>query len=373
MIRACAVVAGARALGVAALLLVALGHAPAAVAKDASRAAGDPAAGRLVYEAACVACHGTTGMADPDSPVVQALDPKPANLADPLFNSREPTSDWLTVVTHGGQALGLSAAMPGQLGSLTEQQIRDVVAYTKTLAPGSEAYPPGELNFFLPIRTKKAFPEDEVVWKSRYVEQDGQDVWRNVLEFEKRFGKRSMFVAEVIHEDDGTESEITEVELGAKRVLRWNLEKRSILSGAVVVALPRDRDASDEIIPYLAYGRQFGESVVLQSSLRVFLPVDDVGDGQTELAGIVHWRWTERPRSVFPALELTATAPFDSGDGDSVQWTVLPQLRIGLTRGAHVALNLGVEIPLSDQSYDRRYQMTLLWDFADGSFFKGWR
>ena len=50
----------------------------------------------------------------------------------------------------------------------------------------------------------------------------------------------------------------------------------------------------------------------------------------------------------------------------------LPQVRIGLTRGGHVALNLGAEIPLSDQSYDARYYAQLLWDFADGSFFKGW-
>jgi hypothetical protein len=52
---------------------------------------------------------------------------------------------------------------------------------------------------------------------------------------------------------------------------------------------------------------------------------------------------------------------------------VLPQIRIGLTRGGHVALNLGVEFPLSDQFYDRRYHLNLLWDYADGSFFKGWR
>lgn len=38
-----------------------------------------------------------------------------------------------------------------------------------------------------------------------------------------------------------------------------------------------------------------------------------------------------------------------------------------------MALNFGVEFPLSDQSYDTRYHMTLLWDFADGSFFKGWK
>jgi hypothetical protein len=47
-------------------------------------------------------------------------------------------------------------------------------------------------------------------------------------------------------------------------------------------------------------------------------------------------------------------------------------VRIGLTRGGHVALNLAVELPLSGQSWDKRAYLTLLWDFADGGFFKGW-
>jgi mono/diheme cytochrome c family protein len=333
----------------------------------------DLEAGRRIFEDVCAACHGVTGRADPSNPVVQALDPEPADLSDPLFNSREPADDWLIVVTHGGPALGLSAAMPAQGGALADDDIRNVVAYAKTLAPGSEAYPPGEMNFFLPVRTKKAFPEDEVVWKSRYTDREGKDVWRNVIEIEKRFGKRSMGVLEVIHEDDGTDSEITKVEAGAKTVLHWNLDQRSILSGALIVAFPTDGDESEEIIPYLAYGRQFSDKAMFQSSARLIVPVDDTDQGEFELAGIVHYAWTGTRRAVFPALEFTATAPFDPADDeDSVQWTVLPQLRIGLTRGAHVALNLGVEIPLSDQSWDARYHLTLLWDFADGSLFKGW-
>ena len=68
---------------------------------------------------------------------------------------------------------------------------------------------------------------------------------------------------------------------------------------------------------------------------------------------------------------MTATNPFRSRNGD-LEWTVLPQVRIGLTRGGHVALMLGAEVPLSDQSWDTRYYFKLLWDFADGGFFKGW-
>ncbi len=219
----------------------------------------DLQAGRKTFETVCAACHGATGKPDLSSPTVQALDPKPADLSDPLFNSREPARDWDIVVTHGGTALGLSAVMPAQGSTLNEKEIRDVVAYAKTLAPGSDRYPPGELNFFLPVRTKKAFPEDEVVWKYRYSEQDGTNVYRNVIELEKRFGKRSMGVLEVIQQDDGIDNEITEVEVGAKTVLYWNLPERSILSGALVVAIPTDSDASEEIIPYLAYGWRFDD------------------------------------------------------------------------------------------------------------------
>lgn len=332
----------------------------------------DLEAGRRTFEEVCAACHGPTGRPDPANPVVQALDPRPADLSDPLFNSREPAADWHMVVTHGGPALGLAATMPAQRGALKDEEIRNVVAYAKTLAPGSGQYPPGELNFFLPVRTKKAFPEDEVVWKSRVTERDGDNVWRNVIEVEKRFGKRSMGVLEVIHEDDGTDSEITKVEAGAKTVLHWNLEKRSILSGALIVAVPTDSEESEEVIPYLAFGRQLTDKATFQSSARVIVPVDDTDEGEVELAGVVHYLWTGARQAAFPALEVTATVPFDAGDEDSVQWTVVPQFRLGLTRGGHVALNIGVEFPLSDQSYNTRYHLNLLWDFADGSFFKGW-
>ena len=334
--------------------------------------AADLEAGRKVFETVCAACHGVTGRPDPSNPVVQALDPQPADLSDPLFNSREPASDWHIVVTHGGPALGLSEVMPAQVGALSEEDIRNVVAYAKTLAPGSEAYPPGEMNLFLPVRTKKAFPEDEIVWKSRVSEQDGDNVWRNVIEIEKRFGKRSMGVLEVIHEDDGEDSEVTKVEAGAKTVLHWNLEKGSILSGALIYAIPTDGDESDEIIPYLAYGKRLNEKSTFQSSARVIVPVDDADQGEVELAGVVHYLWSERARAMFPALEMTATVPFDAEGGDSVQWTALPQVRLGLTKGGHVALNFGIEFPLSDQSWNTRYHLVVLWDFADGSLFKGW-
>lgn len=348
-------------LGLAALLTAATGPVVAA----------DIEAGRRTFESVCATCHGASGRPDPESPVVQALGVEPADLSDPLFNSREPAGDWEMVVEHGGHALGLSPQMPAQGEALSDQQVRDVVAYIKTLAD-TRGHPPGEMNLFLPVRTRKAFPEDEVVWKSRYSSQDGRDVFRNALEVEKRVGKAGQLMVELVHEDDGFESEITEVEIGYKRALYWSRDKTRILSGAVVLALPTESGASEELIPYLAWGHLWTDKWAFQASTRAIIPVDEAEAGEFELAGIVHYQWTPWPRRVFGGLEFTATTPFEDDGGDRVKFTVVPQVRIGLTRGGHVALNLGVEVPLSDQDWDYRAHLNLLWDFADGSFFAGW-
>ena len=334
----------------------------------AAGATPDFEAGRRLFEATCAACHGVRGRPDPDDAAVKALDPPPADLGDPLFNSREPALDWELVVKHGGQALGLSPQMPAWGSTFTDAEVATLVAYVKTLAPGSERYPPGELNLMLPIRTQKAFPEDEIVWKSRYADQEGEDVWSNVLEFEKRFGRRGQGILELVEE----EGDLTEVEVGWKHALTWSLERGYLLSGGAKLAMPTEGDASEELIPFLAWAQELSPRSTLQGSARAVLPFDDVDAGEIELASIVHFTWTDWPQRVFPALEATATVPFEGGEGDRVQFTVVPQMRIGLTRGGHVALNLGAEIPLSDQPYDWRAHLTLLWDFADGGFFKGW-
>lgn len=329
----------------------------------------DLALGERLFAQACASCHGPGGRPDPSSPVLAALGAEPADLTDPLFNSREPAIDWELVVKHGGRALGLSEQMPAWGSSFTDAEIAALVAYIKTLAPGSERYPPGELNLMLPIRTQKAFPEDEIVWKSRYESGDAGDVWRNVLEFEKRVGRRGQAIVEIVEE----EGELTEFELGWKHALTWDLDRGYLLSGGAKLAIPAQSGGSEEFIPFLAWAQELSPRSTFQASTRAVLPFDDIDAGELELAGIVHYTWTDMPQRAFPALEATATVPFDREDGDDrVQFTVVPQVRVGLTRGGHVALNLGVEVPLSDQPYDWRAHLNLLWDFADGGFFKGW-
>ena len=339
-----------------------------AIASAATATAADVDHGRQVYASYCTSCHGDNGQLNPSSAVVQALGVTPADFSDPLFNSREPAADWHMVIKHGGHAMGLAEQMPAQDEVLSEEEINDVTAYLKSLVDTS-AYPPGEMNLMLPIRTKKAFPEDEVVYSGRFTDQSGDNAYKQVLEFEKRIGKAGQGILEFVHESEGPVSELAEVEVGYKHALSFSTSH--ILSAAAVVAIPVEADGNGELQTYLAYGKVFSPSWIFQSSLRLKFPFENARDGETELAGIVHYVHAPWPRRVFPALEVVASTPFRSANGD-LEWTAMPQVRIGLTRGGHVALNLGVEFPLSDQPWNRLYYATLLWDFADGSFFQGW-
>ena len=173
--------------------------------------AAEPINPKALYATHCASCHGPGGDLAPESPVVQGLGVEPANFTDPLFNSRDPAGDWEMVVEHGGAALGLSEMMPAFGDVLTEHEIERVVEYLKSV-PGEHRYPDGALNLFLPLNTIKAFPEDEVVWKS-------DDVWENALELEKRLGKRGQVLVELVQSIEDGDSDLDKIEVGGKYVL----------------------------------------------------------------------------------------------------------------------------------------------------------
>lgn len=353
-------------LPVLALLLV-----PAALLWSAPAVA-DLARGRAVFEANCAACHGPRGHPDPDSAVVQALGVVPADFADALFNSREPESDWRIVVTHGGPALGFSDRMPAFGESLGAADIDAVLDYVKTLG-GEHDYPDGGHNHFLGLRTKKAFPEDEWVWKTRYASQDGADQLRHTLEYEWRIGQRWQGVLEASYLSAGGEGRWDVFEPGFKYVVRHDLAAGFIATVGANVGVPLRGDREWEFLPYVAAARDLGDWSV-QGHARLKLPTDDPGAGSAEFATVAHWVHTDWPRNVFPGIELVAEVPFDRGPGmERVQWSLIPQARIGLNKRGHVALNVGVEVPLNDtERYDWRGYLNLIWDFADGGFFEGW-
>ena len=83
--------------------------------------------GEVVYKTNCVLCHGVKGDGKGRASVL--YDPKPSD----LVNSEMNTQYKMAIVTEGGEYMGRSPIMPPWGLQLTEQEIKDVVAYIDTL------------------------------------------------------------------------------------------------------------------------------------------------------------------------------------------------------------------------------------------------
>ena len=84
--------------------------------------------GKELYEAACASCHGRDGRGAPEGTAIKV--PLP-NFTDCSIVTAEPTGNWVALVTGGGRALGLSGQMPSFSDSLSDEQIREVIAYLR--------------------------------------------------------------------------------------------------------------------------------------------------------------------------------------------------------------------------------------------------
>lgn len=104
----------------------------ALLATPAAAAQGDAKAGRTLYNAWCVSCHGLTGKGD--GPVAVGLPVKPGNHADGARMNGLSDAYLFAIIKQGGQAVQRSQMMPPWGTQLTDQQIRDVVAYVRSLA-----------------------------------------------------------------------------------------------------------------------------------------------------------------------------------------------------------------------------------------------
>jgi mono/diheme cytochrome c family protein len=89
---------------------------------------GNPQAGQVVYEKNCLRCHGER--LDGAGPEGQDLIVRPTNLQS--ITSRAKT-DWelLITISHGAAF----TPMHGFRGKLTDQQVMDVLAYLRMMAP----------------------------------------------------------------------------------------------------------------------------------------------------------------------------------------------------------------------------------------------
>ena len=92
----------------------------------------DVEAGQKIYGTHCAACHGDAGKGD--GPSAAAFATKAFDLTDGRLLNTLPDEFLVTVVRDGGPAQGLAPTMPPFDRTLGEAQIRQVVAYVRTLA-----------------------------------------------------------------------------------------------------------------------------------------------------------------------------------------------------------------------------------------------
>ncbi|GJL65107.1 MAG: hypothetical protein NPIRA05_00780 [Nitrospirales bacterium] len=93
----------------------------------AEDAKSDPNNGRTIFEVNCVTCHGESGKGD--GPTGAYLSPPPADLTSEDVRT-DPDSELLSIISNGIPDKG----MPAWKSSLSPQDIRDVLAYIRTLS-----------------------------------------------------------------------------------------------------------------------------------------------------------------------------------------------------------------------------------------------
>jgi mono/diheme cytochrome c family protein len=90
---------------------------------------GDAAKGKETFQTTCAACHGAEGKGD--GVAAAALDPKPRNLSDAAYVSTLTDEHLYKVISEGGASVGLSPMMAAWGGTLSEQDIWNVIAYIR--------------------------------------------------------------------------------------------------------------------------------------------------------------------------------------------------------------------------------------------------
>ena len=95
-------------------------------------AQGNPAKGKDLYTKHCAGCHGPAGKGD--GPAAAALNPKPTDLTGKAYMAGLKDQYLFDLIQKGGAAVGKSPLIPPFGSKLKDGEIRDVIAYLRSLA-----------------------------------------------------------------------------------------------------------------------------------------------------------------------------------------------------------------------------------------------
>jgi len=131
-------IAGPALLALVAAIPAAAEEKPAAEKPAAAKPAakhkaskGDATKGKAVYDMYCWTCHGHEGKGD--GPSAAGLPVKPRDHTDDSKMSKLSDDQIFKTVKEGGKSVGKSEQMPAWGGALKDDQIRDVVAFVRSL------------------------------------------------------------------------------------------------------------------------------------------------------------------------------------------------------------------------------------------------
>jgi len=88
--------------------------------------------GKKLYLTYCASCHGDNGKGD--GPAAQSLPVKPANHTSGSVMNQFTDKFLMEIISKGGSAVGKSPMMPAWGGQFKEDQLRDIVAYVRSIA-----------------------------------------------------------------------------------------------------------------------------------------------------------------------------------------------------------------------------------------------
>ena len=367
-----------------ACLLLSLQHDARA---DVTEEAADP--GAEIYRRACQSCHGDDGRGAPVSQV--GFEVGLPDFSDCNFALREPDTDWMSVVHHGGPARAFDETMPAFGAALSRQEQKQVLDHLRRFCKES-GWPRGELNLPRAFLTEKAYPEDEAVIEIDVAAEGPVEV-SGKLVFETRFASSSQFEVivpwgvrertadeQALVEGDDIAEGLGDIAIGTKHALVHSLASGTIFAFGGELFFPTGDEADGfgkgtfAFEPFLSYGQIVPLLGFLQLQGGAEIPFDfdradpeafgRVAFGRTFRQGRFGRTWT-------PMVEIQGKG--ELGDAAKLEWTAVPQLQIALSKRQHVLMNVGFMLPLDDLDARHAKVLTyLLWDWFDGGFFEGW-
>lgn len=339
--------------------------------------------GKQIYEAACVACHGSDGKGTPTT--IAGFD-KPRTFPDFTQCSQttpEMDRDWKAIIRNGGPFRGFSQIMPSFRDALTSEQMDKVIGYLRHFCT-ELAWPRGELNLPRALATEKAYPENETVITTT-VNAHGSPGVTNEIVHEQRFGVKNQIEVSV-PVDFQNQNHIWyggfgDTGLGLKREIFSNLHAGSIFSVQGEAIFPVGNKAHGlgagvttfetfaafgQLLPWRGFFQlQAGGDFPIDTSIapRSFFGRMAVGRMFNQAHGLGRM-WS-------PMVEFLTDRDFQRSA--TTNWDVMPEMQVTISKRQHIRANAGIRIPTTNTAgRSAQIMFYLLWDWQDGRLNEGW-